>query len=148
MPPAKKQGGAAISNGHIPAYILRNLRCFLNMKIVCYCYMRGGSEPLRGAVVSLYDKRGLFEQHKTDLTGRCVFSSLPRANYVLRETYVPNYALKSRTVHKIKGADCRRYIEIGFASAPRFAYDENMLENPEVRGKINELRERLRTLYP
>ena len=116
------------------------------VKIVCYCYIRDGSEPLRGAVVSLYDERGLFEQHRTDFTGRCVFSNLEPAAYTARETSVPYYALPSPTAHKLDGTDGRRLFEVGFASAPRFAFDENRIENAETRGRINELKEKARRI--
>jgi hypothetical protein len=102
--------------------------------------MRDGSEPVRGAVVSLYDGRGLLEQHKTDFTGRCVFSGLEPADYTVRETSVPYYALPSRAVHRVGGADCPRFREVGFASAPRFAPVGEGVDSAAVRARINELR--------
>jgi hypothetical protein len=95
-------------------------------------------------VVSLYDGRGLLEQHRTDFTGRCVFSRLERGAYTVRETSVPSYALVSRAVHRISGAGGRRLFEVGFASAPRFGFSESDIADPAVRAKINELRERAR----
>ena len=115
------------------------------VKIVCYCYMRNGSEPLRGAVVSLYDKDGLLEQHSTDFTGRCAFLNLKPGEYTARQTHAPRHALASRTAHRIC-ADCRCLcIEVGFASERRFA-DIEGVESPEARAKINELRNKAKLL--
>ena len=104
------------------------------MKIVCYCYMRDGSEPLPGAVVSLYDgEEKLLARRKTDFTGRCAFLKLPPKEYRLRETAVPKRAALSERTHKIDGADGRKFIEIGFASGK----SGNALPTPSLKPPLD-----------
>ena len=90
------------------------------MRIECLCFVKSGSAPVPGAVVSVSSPRGVV--HRTaDFNGRCVFKDLPEGAYKIKQVSAPSRFLKSQTVHSVTLNKKRGGAVLGFANSPKSA---------------------------